>query len=110
MEIKQQKKNEILIISLSGRLDATTSGYFEKTILPAISNGENKILLDLATLDYISSAGLRIMLLAAKNVKANNGKIVLSSMKSFIKEIFDIAGFTPIFSLCNSLDEAIKEF
>ena len=110
MEIKQEKKDEIIIIGLVGRLDANTAGQLEKKILPLIDEGEKKLLIDFSELEYISSAGLRLLLLTAKRLKNVKGKIVLCSMKEYIKEIFEIAGFTPIFTIRESQDEAVKEF
>ena len=109
MEIKQQKRDNISILELIGRLDANTSGQLEKTLIPLIEDGEKSIILDFSNLEYISSAGLRILLLAAKMQKKSQGKIILCAMKDFIKEIFEIAGFTPIFTICDSLELALKE-
>lgn len=110
MEIKQEKKGEVVIIGLVGRLDANTAGQLEKKILPLIDEGEKKLLIDFSELEYISSAGLRLLLLTAKKLKNIKGKIVLCSMKEYIKEIFEIAGFTPIFTIRENQDEAVKEF
>jgi len=110
MEIKQEKRNEIVIIGLVGRLDANTAGQLEKKLLPLIDEGEKQLIIDFSELDYISSAGLRLLLLAAKRLKSIKGKIVLCSMKEYIKEIFEIAGFTPIFTICENQDDAMKEF
>jgi anti-anti-sigma factor len=109
MEIKQQKRDNVSILELIGRLDANTAGQLEKTLIPMIESGEKSIILDFSNLEYISSAGLRILLLAAKMQKKSQGKIILCTMKDFIKEIFEIAGFTPIFTICDSLELALKE-
>ncbi len=109
MEIKQQKRDNVSILELIGRLDANTAGQLEKTLIPMIESGEKSIILDFSNLEYISSAGLRILLLAAKMQKKSQGKIILCAMKDFIKEIFEIAGFTPIFTICDSLELALKE-
>ncbi len=109
MEIKQQKRDNVSILELIGRLDANTAGQLEKTLIPMIESGEKSIILDFSNLEYISSAGLRILLLAAKMQKKSQGKIILCAMKDFIKEIFEIAGFTPIFTICDSIELALKE-
>ena len=109
MEIKQQKRDNVSILELIGRLDANTAGQLEKTLIPMIESGEKSIILDFSNLEYISSAGLRILLLAAKMQKKSQGKIILCAMKDFIREIFEIAGFTPIFTICDSLELALKE-
>jgi len=108
MEIKQVKHGEIAILNLIGRLDANTSGELESVLIPMIDGGEKKMILDFSALDYISSAGLRLLLLAAKKLRNNKGEIILCSMKDFIKEIFEISGFTPIFTIVDSKEDALK--
>ncbi|MBN2017905.1 MAG: STAS domain-containing protein [Candidatus Cloacimonetes bacterium] len=109
MEIKQDKHEDIAVIDLIGRLDANTSGELESVLIPMIDRGEKKIVLDFSSLEYISSAGLRLLLLAAKKLRNNKGEIVLSSMKDFIKEIFEISGFTPIFTIVDTKEEALEK-
>ncbi len=108
MEIKQVKHGEIAILNLIGRLDANTSGELESVLIPMIDGGEKKLILDFSALDYISSAGLRLLLLAAKKLRNNKGEIILCSMKDFIKEIFEISGFTPIFTIVDTKEDALK--
>jgi anti-anti-sigma factor len=74
MEITEQKSAEVVTLRLSGRLDTTTARAFEKKILGQIESGERHVVIDLAQLDYISSAGLRVIVLAAKRLSAANGK------------------------------------
>jgi anti-anti-sigma factor len=110
VEIVQQKSNDIVIIKLIGKLDSNTSAQLEETIIPLIDSGEKKILVDGTQLDYISSAGLRVLLMAAKKLKASGGKIVLSSLKDYIKEVFEIAGFNMIFQIFSDNAEAEASF
>jgi anti-sigma B factor antagonist len=109
LEIQHQKTNDICIIQISGKLDSNTSPEFETKLMSFINSGESKILLDCKDLDYISSAGLRVLLLAAKVLKNSGGKIVLSSLKEHIHEVFNIAGFTSIFPIYPTSEEAIKD-
>ncbi|TSA24739.1 anti-sigma factor antagonist [bacterium] len=108
MEIKQDKHGDIAVLNLIGRLDANTSGELESVLIPMIDGGEKKLILDFSALDYISSAGLRLLLLSAKKLRNNKGEIVLCSMKDFINEIFEISGFTPIFTIVDSKEDALK--
>jgi len=108
MEIKQVKHGKIAILNLIGRLDANTSGELESVLIPMIDGGEKKIILDFSALEYISSAGLRLLLLSAKKLRNNKGEIILCSMKDFIKEIFEISGFTPIFTIVDTKEDALK--
>jgi anti-sigma B factor antagonist len=108
MEITERRTAEIVTLSLSGKLDTTTAKTFEEKILAQIESGERRIVIDLAQVDYISSAGLRVFVLAAKRLNIANGKMVLCSLKDPVKEVFDIAGFSSIFSIHGSQDEATK--
>ncbi len=107
MEIQEDKRGDITVLSLAGRLDTNTSGSLEQKLIEALDDGVTKFIVDFTQLDYISSIGLRVLLMAAKKLKELNGVLVLSSLSAHVREVFDIAGFTPIFTLASSLDEAV---
>ena len=75
-----------------------------------IEKGEKKILVHFGKLDYISSAGLRILLIAAKQLKAAGGELRLCCLNEVVKEVFDISGFTTIFNVFGSETEALEGF
>jgi len=110
MEVVEKKQNGICILGLLGRLDSNTSPEFEKKISGVIEDGTRGVIVDFESLDYISSAGLRVLLKAAKELKRSEGKIVLCSMKEYIKEVFEIAGFVSLFPIVSSVGDAIKQF
>lgn len=107
MEINQEKQDSINIVSLKGRLDAGTSGQLEETLNALVEAGEPKVLVDCRELDYISSAGLRVLLAAAKQFKKLNGSIALSSLNPNVKQVFEISGFTSIFPIYGTREEAV---
>ncbi len=96
MEVVEKRQNGICILGLLGRLDSNTSPEFEKKIFEVIEDGTKSVIVDFESLDYISSAGLRVLLKATKELKRSDGKIVLCSMKEYIKEVFEIAGFVSL--------------
>jgi anti-anti-sigma factor len=108
MEINEERKAGVVIMALSGKLDATTAKTFEEKILAEIDSGDRRFVIDLSQLEYVSSAGLRIFLLAAKRLHSTDGKIVLCSLQGHVRQVFDLAGFSSIFSIYSSRDEAIK--
>ena len=120
MEIYERRTADIVTLSLSGKLDGTTAKAFEEKILGQIESGDRRFIIDLAELDYVSSQGLRVFLLAGKRLDSANGKLVLCGFKKTIpyhtlnrredpvREVFDIAGFSSIFSIYGSDDDAIK--
>jgi anti-sigma B factor antagonist len=110
MDIKKELSDNITIFEIDGNLDSNTSGDLEKVLIPHIDGGGVSVLIDGTKLNYISSAGLRILLVAAKKIKAVNGIIVLCALQNHIKEVFDIAGFSKIFTIVPARDEALKKF
>jgi anti-sigma B factor antagonist len=107
MEITEIKRNGAVILGLAGRLDASNAGVLEEKLLTLIAGGNTRLVIDGNKLDYISSAGLRVLLVAAKRLNATGGKISLYALKDQIKEVFDIAGFSSIFAIYRTQDEAI---
>ena len=110
MEITNKEANGVVFIKISGRLDAASASDAEKTITEVIDSGTQKVLIDLAELRYISSAGLRTLLVAAKEIKSKGGKIVLCSMIESVKKVFEISGFSTIFDIRESEDDALTCF
>jgi anti-anti-sigma factor len=108
MDISEDRKAGSVILALSGRLDATTAKTFEEKVLGVIDSGAQRLVVDLSLLEYVSSSGLRVFLLAAKRLQGTQGKIVLCALKDHIRHVFDLAGFSSILSIYGSRDEAIK--
>jgi anti-anti-sigma factor len=97
---------EIRVVRPQGRLDSTTSPGLEKALLEHIEGGDRRLLLDLADLGYISSMGLRVVLLAAKRMRAAGGKFALCSLNANISEVFEISGFSSILDIFPTHDAA----
>lgn len=108
MELEQTKNGDVTTLSLKGRLDAATSAAAQEQILRIIDEGNLKLIVDLAHLGYVSSAGLRIFMTAGKRVKGKNGKMVFCSLQEQTKELFEFAGFTSIFITCATQAEALQ--
>jgi stage II sporulation protein AA (anti-sigma F factor antagonist) len=109
VEITEQLTGQILTVALKGRLDGTTSKGVEELILKRIEEGQRTLVVDLAQLDYISSVGLRVLMLAAKRLKSVAGTIVVCALQPSIKQVFDIAGFASLFRLFDTRAEAIQQ-
>ena len=107
MDIKEETRGKVKIVGLRGRLDANTSPVVEKQLQALMDQGQERLVLDLSELTYISSLGLRIFMAVAKNIQKVNGKLALSGLNDHIYEIFKIARFTSIFSIYPSSDEAV---
>ena len=99
MEIRDKKEGEVVILEPVGRIDTNTAGEFEGKIVEVMDNGASRFVVDLKEIDYISSAGLRVFLMAIKKLKSMGGSFIICSMSDHNKEVFDISGFTPIFTI-----------
>ena len=97
MEIKTTKENDQLEIALSGRLDTVTSPELEKMLKPEL-DGLKKLTFDFSDLEYISSAGLRVLLMAAQSME-DSGEMVVKNVNSDIMDIFDVTGFSDILNI-----------
>ncbi|MBX2976025.1 MAG: STAS domain-containing protein [Ignavibacteriaceae bacterium] len=109
MEFSSEKISSYNLISLNGRLDTITSISFEKYLLNEIESNQSNFILDCKNLSYISSAGLRILLLLSKKVKPLNGEVVLVGLQEQIEEVFRISGFDALFRIHISVDEVINK-
>ena len=109
MEIIQKEENGIVSISIIGRLDADSSPEAEKVVKDALEGQTTRVLFNLASLEYLSSAGLRVLLGAAKEMRRKNGKIVLCALNEFVKEIFEVSGFQSLIPIAESVESGIQE-
>ena len=110
MDISTRKREGVNVVSLSGSLDTNTSSQAEARLQKLIDGGSLKILIDLTGIDYISSAGLRILLVVSKRLGKSGGKLRLCSLNETVQEVFDISGFSMIFDLFESEDQAMMDF
>jgi anti-sigma B factor antagonist len=105
--MQTKKDNGILIVIMVPRFDAYSAKEVEADLNEAIDNGADKILCDFSGTEYISSAGLRVLLATAKKLKKVGGSICLSALKPYVSEVFETAGFTPLFKIYDSEKEAL---
>ncbi len=110
MDITFSEEKGILIVSISGRIDAVTSPELEKAIISRIDGGAIKMLFDLHDLEYISSAGLRVFLFVAKRINSLKGKVVFCSLQKLIDDVFRVSGFYSLFSIYKDRQEALSSF
>ena len=98
MEIVKNQEGENLTLSIKGRLDTNTAPELEKTALGALQ-GVKLLKLDLVDLDYISSAGLRVVLTLHKTLTSSGAKLVVSNPKDEVMEVFDMTGFSSFLTI-----------
>ena len=99
MEITETRHANATILALAGRLDGLASPGLEKQIETALAAGSKVLVLDLAKLDYVSSAGLRVFLSAAKKFKTAGGRATFAALPPKIREVFELSGFLSVLDI-----------
>jgi anti-sigma B factor antagonist len=110
MEILEKKVGSVNVVSPAGRLDAYASGEMEKKINLLVDMPQIALVVNLEKLEYISSSGLRVLLAGLKRAKKAQGDMRLASLQPYVKEVFDMAGFTQLFKMFDKEEDAIGSF
>ena len=110
MEISVKTVERVKVLAFQGNLDTLTSPDSERQLNQLIEDGETKFLVNLEKLDYISSAGLRVLLATAKKLKAIGGELRVCSLNEIVAEVFDISGFDLILTVLPNESEALEDF
>ncbi len=109
MEINTKKEKNATVVSVKGRLDAVSSPLFEKELSGLMTEGGKDFVIDFSQLDYISSAGLRVILATAKKLKEKEGKLFLCSLQEMVREVFEVSGFSAIIPIYASVESAVDQ-
>jgi anti-anti-sigma factor len=99
-----------VVVSVSGRIDATTSDQFKQQLMETISDRPIQLILDFAQLEFISSIGLRVLVVTAKRVAAVRGKLVFCGLTGPVREVFELAGFVSVVPLFPDRAAALASF
>ncbi len=108
MTISSTRAGDTLVLRVDGRVDAITSPEFEKTCQQCINSETRRVVVDLESVGYISSAGLRAILLAAKMVQGGGGVLRLSGVRGTVKDTLEMAGFLSLFPVYDSVEAALE--
>lgn len=108
MKVEERQIGESIVLSLQGRLDPNTSGSLESAFGQLVDQGKKRFVFAMSELEYVSSAGLRSLLMAAKKMKALGGKLALCQLTEQVQEVFDMSGFSTIFAIYGSEEEALQ--
>jgi|SRR5215467_2245411 len=108
MEINEDKRGDVVILSLSGRLDVTTAKTFHERIFSVIDSGVQRLVVDFSQLEYVSSSGLRVFYQVSVKLKEKGGRIVFCRLSDPVKRTFDIADMAADFPIFVTREEAIE--
>jgi stage II sporulation protein AA (anti-sigma F factor antagonist) len=110
MGLSIERSDGILIAMADGRVDGANAQEFQGDLTDAIDPTDRGVVLDLGEITYISSAGLRVILLMARALKRQDAELAVCSLSAPIREVFEISGFDKIIPVCESRPDAIASF
>ena len=107
MQIKSTNIDQTVVLEITGRMDVLAAMEYEKAIMECLQHGDRQFVVNLAGLDYISSAGLRSLLTTAKKVKESQGTVNFCNVKGVVKEVFAMSGFDSILPIFKTVKDAL---
>ena len=110
LDLNSEYDDDVLVLNPSGRIDGATARQYEEALLDRIANGHSKILLNCEAIEYISSAGLRVLLMASRRAGDAAGKLVLCAVKDHVQDVFKYSGFAEIISIHGDRETAREAF
>jgi anti-anti-sigma factor len=110
VDIQTQEHKRVVVVTVEGRIDSATASEFEQTLSNFTQQGKNNIVLDLSAVDFISSAGLRVLVTTRKAVKAAGGDIVFAKSSEQVIDTLDIAGLDVLFEQYEDRETAVGSF
>jgi anti-anti-sigma factor len=110
LHIKLEEIDRKLVLRIEGRIDASSALILERKIQQLIDENHKELILDFTEVDYLSSAGMRVLFAATKKLAAKKGDLVLFSLSEEVAEIVRMAGFDKILHLCATEEEALQFF
>ena len=108
--LQEEKSGDVLIVRIKGRLDAISASNAEKKVFDLINHGQNKLLFNFAEVDYLSSAGMRMLLSTTKKLKTLSGKLVVCSVTTNVMDVLRMSGFDHVLDLSKNEEDALKKF
>jgi len=107
MEIKVEPREGVTVAQIIGNLDGATAEQAQDTLMP-LAASKSCLALDLSKCNYISSAGLRVLMMLAKQFSGQGGRLAMSGVCEEVKDVMDMTGFINFFNLYDSVDQIIE--
>ena len=109
MNITKEKIGNYSVLNINGRIDTFHASDFEDVVSQLLGSGEKNLIFNCSGMNYISSSGLRVFLVAQKKVISMDGRLYLCNMQPAIQEIFRISGFSNLFRIFGTQEEALED-
>jgi anti-sigma B factor antagonist len=107
MQVNLKTQNNILIIKVNGSIDSNTAPEIQEKVLEASADSKN-VIIDLSEVDFVSSAGLRVILMIYRQIKSKDGKVVLVGVSEEIEDVMTVTGFANFFEMVDTVENALK--
>lgn len=107
MDLREGSVGGVTILDVVGRVDSTTAPVLQERLKSVMTAPQTKVLIDFTRLDYISSAGFRVLLLAAKRAEETGGHFILCGLSGKVRQLFELGGFLDLFSISASREDVI---
>ncbi len=110
MEIEKEMIDSVTVLTLKGNMDSSTAPLAQETITGLLNEGVQNFLIDFAELNFISSAGLRVLLGTEKKLAVTGGTLRICNLNEIVMEVFEMSGFTMIIKISETRQDALDEF
>lgn len=110
IELKEDAREDVLILHLHGRLDAVSSPVAERRVFDYINNGQHKLLLEFSGVDYLSSAGMRMLLSTTKKLRTLTGQLVICSVTPNVMDVLKMSGFDHVLEIVKTEEDGLRRF
>jgi anti-anti-sigma factor len=110
MDIKHTNQGSVTIVSITGSLDALTAPDLTNDLTQTLAGGQHQLVVDLAGMEYTSSAGLRVLLNAVKDARGRGGDLRVAAVRPTVNKVFEMSGFTSILKFYPDVNSAVKSF
>jgi anti-sigma B factor antagonist len=107
MDLHEEQVDEVTALSVKGRIDSTTAPAFGQRLESVVTAPAGRLVVDFRDLEYISSAGFRVLLVAAKRAEECGSRLVLCGLSGKVRQLFDLGGFLDLFTIAASRDDAM---
>ena len=108
MEMHEEQVSGVTALAVKGRLDSTTAPLLGARLESVMAQPGGSVVVDFANVEYVSSAGFRVLLIASKRADESSSRLVLSGLSAKVRHLFDLGGFLDLFSISASREEALK--
>jgi anti-anti-sigma factor len=109
MEIRESTEDGVRVVALEGSLDAPSAAEAEDVFLRLLNEGADRVVVDLAQVEYVSSAGIRIVIMLHKGLEKRNGRLALCGLTPFVKDVFAITRLNELLAVHETRDAAVDD-